>query len=360
MKVLFFIESLKSGGKERLLIELLKGLSNNNIECELVITDKDISYTEFEKLKVKTYCIEREKFKKDIRLFYKFYQICRRTKPDIIHVWGNVSALYSIPAKVILNIPLVNNQIIDAPNKLLSGLLSHRTTFPFSDLIIANSQAGLLAYNSPLKKSIVIYNGLDLARIRKIKKPNDVKLELGIKSNNIVGMLATFSTAKDYKTYIRSANIILNKFEDATFLCLGSGDSSSFEQLVDSQHKERVLFPGFIHDIESVLNICDIGVLATYTEGISMALMEFMALGKPVIATKGGGTKELVCHGETGFLVSQKSPKEIALKIEYLLKRKEEAVKMGGLGKKRINEVFSLKKMTEEYISVYKTFGLHS
>ena len=76
MKVLFFIESLKSGGKERLLIELLKGLSNNNIECELVITDKDISYTEFEKLKVKTYCIEREKFIFDKRYRTILYLFC--------------------------------------------------------------------------------------------------------------------------------------------------------------------------------------------------------------------------------------------------------------------------------------------
>jgi len=357
MKILFFIESLRSGGKERLIIELLKGLMNNNIETQLVITKKNISYKEVEKLGIKIHCIERKRLKKDPTLFFKFYKICKSYKPDIIHVWGDMVAIYAIPAKIILKIPLINNRIVNAPQKIKGGLLSHKSTFPFSNVIVANSNAGLLAYNAPKHKSCIIYNGLDMTRIRNVENPYHVKNKLGITTNHIVGMLATFSKTKDYKTYIQAANLVLKRFNDVTFLCIGSGDYNQFKQLVEPQFEEKIKFLGYQEDIESILNICNIGVLATYTEGISMALMEFMAYGKPVIATDGGGTKELIIDGETGFLIRPKSIEELSLKIEFLIKNEDTALKMGLEGKKRIKQEFGLDKMTNLYINLYSNIA---
>ena len=354
MKILFFIESLRSGGKERLIIELLKGLMNYNIESQLVITRKDISYKEVEKFGIKIHCIERKILKKDPTLFIKFYKICKSYKPDIIHVWGAMVAIYAIPAKIILKIPMINNQIVNAPNKIKSGLLSHKSTFPFSNVIVANSNAGLLAYNAPKYKSCVIYNGLDWKRIRNVENPCHVKTKLGITTNYTVGMLATFSKFKDYKTYIQAANLVLKRFKDVTFLCIGSGNYNLFKQLVEPQFEEKIKFLGYHEDIESILNICNIGVLATYTEGISMAIMEFMALGKPVIATDGGGTNELIIHGKTGYLIKPKLPEELAIRIEELLNNDELISDMGAIGKKRIEEEFNMDKMTKKFIKTYR------
>jgi len=312
MKVIFFIESLHSGGKERLLLELCKGL-------------------------------------------VKFYKICKSYEPDIIHVWGNMVAIYSILAKVILKIPLVNNQIVNAPLKIKKGLLSYKTTFLFSDIIVANSYAGLDAYNAPKDKSIVIYNGIDLNRLKNTTSPLKIRGKFGITSKFVVGMLATFSRTKDYTTYILAAKDILKKNKDVTFLCIGSGDDKNFKKIVDSQLYNKIKFLGFQDDVESILNICDIGVLSTFTEGISMAIMEFMTLGKPVVATDGGGTKELIVDGETGLLVRPRSKEELSAKIEFLLQNEKKAVSMGIKGKKRIQENFSLKKMVENYIRLYES-----
>lgn len=134
-------------------------------------------------------------------------------------------------------------------------------------------------------------------------------------------MVASFSNYKDYRTYIQAANRVLNKVNYITFLCIGSGDDKTYRELVDPESKKFVKFLGRQENVESIMNICNIGILLTYTEGISNSIMEFMALGKPVIATDGGGIKELIIDRETGFLIPPKSPMVLAEKIIVLLKK---------------------------------------
>ena len=92
-------------------------------------------------------------------------------------------------------------------------------------------------------------------------------------------------------------------------------------------------------------------------EGIPNAVMEYMALGKPVIATDAGGTKELVVDKVTGFLLKENNPDEIIEKILYLINNPDVAMKMGEEGKKRIVRIvkeFNLDKMTKEYVELYE------
>lgn len=97
----------------------------------------------------------------------------------------------------------------------------------------------------------------------------------------------------------------------------------------------------------------DVCVLATYTEGISNSIMEYMALAKPVVATDGGGTKELVLQNETGFLVRPSIPGEIVDCVEQLLSNPDIRNEMGMRGKKRIHEVFSIESMVRNFIDLY-------
>ena len=81
--------------------------------------------------------------------------------------------------------------------------------------------------------------------------------------------------------------------------------------------------------------------------------MEYMALGKPVIATEGGGTGELVINGKTGFLIKGPFPKEIAEKILVLLYNNNMAEKMGLAGKKKIETDFNIDRMISSYLELY-------
>lgn len=358
MKILFFIESLRSGGKERRLVELLFGLREYpEIECELVLTRSQIHYKEIHKLNIPIHIIERKNFQKDPRLFSMFFKITKKLKPDIIHVWGNLAAIYAIPTKIFLRIPMINNQIADAPSVLPNRILSYKLTFPFSDVLISNSKAGLLAYKPPKEKSIVIYNGFDFSRLNNLKDTKEIREKFNISSNFIVGMVANFSVRKDYRSYINAALIVLQKIEDVTFLCVGSGDKSDYMKIVPEKFKEKILFIEAQEDVLSLMNVCDIGVLATYTEGISNAIMEFMALAKPVVATDGGGTKELISDKITGYLVSRESEIELAEKIEKLLNDKKLCDDMGQNGKIRIYEKFGIDSMINNFIKVYLNYS---
>lgn len=360
MKILFFIESLHSGGKERRLVELIKALLiDSSIEIILVLTKKNIHYKDILLTKTKIYyTIRRKGLKKDPKIFYQFFKIVKIFRPDVIHVWGNLVAFYAIPTKILLKIPLINNQITDVPIKTSKSFFGPRTTFRFSNKIIANSIAGLKAYNGPKKKSKVIYNGFNFDRLENLDNIDLIRNNHGIRTKFVVGMVASFSKLKDYETYIKAANIILNKNKDVTFLCIGSGDDDTYRELVTKENRDKILFLGMQHNVESIMNVCDIGVLSTFTEGISNALLEFSALGKPIIATDGGGTNELIENGKNGYLIEQRSIEGLIEKINIFIEDAEKRKTFGKTGRIIVKNKFSNQKMLDSYLKIYNELTL--
>ena len=117
MKILFFIDTFSAGGKERRLMELMKGLkSKPEIEFELVIMSRSIHFKEVLDMGITIHHIIR-KTKKDISIFKKIYDLCKNYKPDIVHCWDSMSAIYLIPTLKLLNIKFVNGMVTDAPEK---------------------------------------------------------------------------------------------------------------------------------------------------------------------------------------------------------------------------------------------------
>jgi hypothetical protein len=93
MKILFFIDGLIAGGKERRLLELMKGIKSGfDVEFELAVMNADIHYREVFDLGIKVHYLIR-KTKKDASVFYKFYKICKNFRPDIIHCWDSMTAV---------------------------------------------------------------------------------------------------------------------------------------------------------------------------------------------------------------------------------------------------------------------------
>ncbi len=170
-------------------------------------------------------------------------------------------------------------------------------------------------------------------------------------------MVATFSDKKDYGTFVKAAQLVLNTTEDVVFMAIGDGPNlQQIKNQIPKEHENSFLFLGKQQDVESFVNIFDIGVLATFSEGISNAVMEYMIFEKPVIATGRGGTAELVIHNETGYLLESQKPELLAEKIIYLLNNADIAKKFGQNGAKRIRNLFALDKMINETMSLYKEF----
>ena len=359
MKILFLIDTLGSGGKERRLTELMKALKGYpQIEFELMTMSNDIHYKEILDLGVPLHYMLR-KTKKDISVFYKFYRLCKKSKPDIVHCWDSMTAIYSAPVCKLLKIIFINGMVVNAPSKqniFNKHWLRGWVTFPFSTMIVGNSLAGISAYKVSKTKSVVIYNGFNFNRVENLIKSEQIRKELNINTNYVVGMVASYSGSKDYKTFYSAAMILLESRNDTTFLAIGNRtDSIESINLISSKYLPSFRLLGEKSGIESYINAMDVCVLSTFTEGISNSILEYMAMEKPVIATDGGGTNEIVVDQVTGFLINASKPEELATKIEILLDDKKMRFQMGKAGKERITNKFSISKMINEYIDLYQS-----
>jgi len=359
IKVLHLIDSLRFGGKERQLVELLKGLSKHpEVLSELGIMSKDIHYPDVYKLNIDIKFLIR-KSRKDPRILAKLYKLCKEFRPEIIHSWSLMTSVYAAPVAKMLNIRLINGTIRNAlPLRFFDKTyIGFRFTYLFSDIVVANSNAGLAAYKIAANKGVYIHNGFDFKRIKNLKDKESIRKKLHLNGDKVVGMVAAFSHFKDYETFVLSAQQVLERRKDVVFLAIGSdyqGNLEKYKRLIKEDNKNKIIFVREQESIESIISLFDVGVLSTHTEGISNSIMEYMALGKPVVATDCGGTRELVLDGKTGFLVLPADSKSLGFRIEQLLDNVELAVKMGNEGRKRIEKEFNLEKMTDSYVVLYQ------
>lgn len=358
MKILYVIASLTHGGKERRIISLIKELVlKDKLEFEIIILSDDVHYKEIYNLSIKIHFFKRN-VKKDIRIFSKFNGILNSFHPDIVHCWDNIAAFHFAPICKIKNIPFINSMIADAPpllSRLSKRYFFNAISYPFSDVILTNSKAGLYSYRVPINKSKVIHNGFDFSRIKIKISENAIREKYNITTKYIVGMTGAFYDRKDYKTFVEAGEFVLKNRNDVTFVAIGGGPNlDRIKNSVSIEYMQKFRFVGKQYDVESIVKTFDIGVLSTFTEGISNAIMEYMAFEKPVIATDGGGTKELVLDSENGFLVEQGNISQLAEKIEFLLENPKIVSDMGKKGKERIENHFSIGKMIEQIFQVYK------
>lgn len=365
MKILFLLDGLLAGGKERRCLELMKGLKlDPNTEFELVLMSKEVHYKQVFDLNITIHYLIRST-KKDISVFSKFYKICKDFKPDIVHCWDSMTAIYAVPACKLLHIQLVNGMVVDAPvkqNILNKHWLRAKLSFPFSSIVIGNSNAGLKAYNAPLKRSLCIYNGLDLNRFHDLKDSSLIRKEIfgDVDNKNffIAGMVAAFADRKDYVTLIKSAIPLVSRDRNIKFILVGEGETfTEIKKSIPVPLLSNIILLGKRSDVESIINIFDLGILLTnskvHGEGISNSIIEYMALGKPVIASRGGGTDEVVFDQKNGYLIDPENESQLTEKIEMLIKNKTLRHSLGDTGLQFIYEKFDLKIMTGNYLKMY-------
>ena len=173
----------------------------------------------------------------------------------------------------------------------------------------------------------------------------------------LITMVATFSDKKDYKTLIDAAIELCREDPDYVFVLIGDGPTKASLQLKvkEAGLADRILFPGKRSDVESILQITDIGALMTYTEGLSNAIIEYMAMGLPVIASRGGGTDELIEEGFNGYMVDTESKDQLKERIMLLKNDRKMLKNIGRNAYKWVREQFDIAKKTAEYENLYYT-----
>lgn len=358
MRILFSIESMGSGGKERRLNELIKHLSKNpDNKLALVVFHEGFHYKESEKVNLKVYQINKDlKSILTLKPFWQFAHICKEFKPDIIHSWGNLNSLFAIPASYFQGIPVINNQITSvAKSKRSFGkLIYYKIPFAFSKAIVGNSKIGLSSYSVKSTKARSIYNGFNNSRLNKLKPADEVRKELGIKTPFVVGMVASTVPAKDYKTFFNSAFEVLNKRDDVSFVAIGGGVKKKHVENIPKKYSSRILLFEARNHVENDMNIFDIGVLSSFYEGLPNVVLEMMALGKAVIATNVGGTPELIDNMEDGFLFQPGDQTQLVDLINSLLDNEKTRKAIGDNARQKVQAKFDIDTMLAAYENVYR------
>jgi glycosyltransferase involved in cell wall biosynthesis len=186
-------------------------------------------------------------------------------------------------------------------------------------------------------------------------RPRDVRAELGILSGPLLVCVARLTKQKGHRWLLRAFREVVDEFPPATLLLLGDGPlRAQLEQLAGKLALgERVRFAGWRTDVRGLLPGADLFVLASEWEGFGLVLLEAMAAGLPIVATRVGAIPEVVLHGETGWLVEPQDADALADAVSSALRSPEKMVAFGGKGHARLRSEFSVQRMVSATERLY-------
>lgn len=206
----------------------------------------------------------------------------------------------------------------------------------------------------PRAKARLIYNGADLDRFgRDTRLGAEVRAELGIGLESPVVMsVGRLSPEKDQVGMVRA----MAQVPDTWLVLVGEGEErGAIEAEAEALGiSNRVILTGVRRDVARLLCAADVFALSSLSEGVSIAALEAMAAGLPMVATNVGGNPEIVRPGVTGLLVEPGEPRELATALGELLADPERARSMGRAGRALAEERFSLRAMVGAYCDLYR------
>lgn len=360
-KIVYVIGQLGIGGSEKYLCDLVRYLDKNSFSVSIIcLTDN----TELANNMLNDECIiytMNFTFMKKPRTILKLAYLIKTLNPDIVHTIGR-ARYYSIPACYLAKIDKTVISIRSIYKQLLVEKWYHRfiDKFIFKKVKLAlfNSHEGRKSTWTDLRltvaKTAVIYNGINLKSFDQNQNSgllSNLDKSLNPTNNSpIICIVANLTQKKLIDQSIQAHKLLINKYPKSQLWIIGKGELESELkhlakelELVNSVH-----FLGSRKDVPAILKMVDIAILTSISEGLSNALIEYMASRLPVVATNVGGNPELILNGITGILVPVNSPVHIFQAISRLIENKNLMAKMGDNARQLIETKFSMQTMISE------------
>jgi len=276
----------------------------------------------------------------------------RRDRVQVIHTHLSTASLLGSWAARLAGIPALAT---------VHGL-NTRTCFNYAHAIIAVSNAvkqHLVAQGMAADRITVVHNGVDLRALSRPDESKRVREALALPAGApVLITVGRLVPAKGHRDLLEAVAMLGQEPRWAELRLLVVGTGALLPQLQREAEGRglgpRVIFCGFHRDVLPFLQTADVFVLPSIQEGLSLSALEAMALGKPVVACRVGGTPEVVVDGETGLLVAPGEPRELARALGQLLAHPDEARAMGEAGKRRVREAFDLEQMVSKIEQVYR------
>ncbi|MFH1857998.1 MAG: glycosyltransferase [Candidatus Omnitrophota bacterium] len=357
--VLYVIWSLGLGGAEQVVAALAKRLDRKCFRPLVACLNEAGPFSDLlEKEGIPVIPLHK-KGKWDFSMIPKLMRLIKAHRVQVVHthlwggsVWGRIAAR------------LAGVRVIVATEHSYSGKPAlyywiERILALWTDRIVVVSEKVKEFYTKTLRirpdKLSLIYNGVDPAAFR-AERQNGFRKELGVEPEaSLVGIVGRLVPVKAHEVLFDAVTRLKESHPTLQVAVIGDGERrAELEAWCRSRSLEkRIRFLGLRKDVARLLPDLDLLVLSSDREGLSMTVLEAMAAALPVVATGVGGTPELVLEGETGFLVPPRDPIQLADRIDRLLRDKALSRRMGEAGRKRVQENFSLEKMTAATEQLY-------
>ncbi len=369
MRVLFISTDIATGGAEKQLVRLLSELSQEKIKTSVVALRDGPVAGEVRSLGVPVHIAELHTFNHLPRVFSKIFHLTRAFGPHIIQGWmyhGNLTASFArrwgVPkAKVVWG---VRQSLYDLGREKPGTRWVIRASARLSigvQAIIYNSYTSRAQHEAAgfaAARGHVIDNGFDTKQFRPDPGARkSVREMLGLADcTPLIGFIARYHPMKGHEVFLRAATRLAQGRQDVHFLLVGRGvtpDNSALSALFCAPVlKGRVHCLGERSDIPRLTAALDIASSSSWGEGFSNAVGEAMSCAVPVVATDVGDVRRIV--DDAGLVVPVGDADALAEAWALLLADPERRRTMGEIGRRRVEEHFSVEAMAKRYLEIYE------
>ena len=356
--VIHIFLNLRVGGMEKIGSDLIIKQVKSGMRVGVVCLEDKGPFAE----RLESYGVEVDLLNVHGRgAFNKLYNLTKYLfgcKPDIVHTHNPNPMIWGGPAAWIARIPRrVHTKHGRNQVHLRKSRMFHRLSSVWYHKIVCVSED---IYNNtknlehvPSNKLEVIYNGVDLEELS-----SDQTDEVTVPNSKLIyASVARFCADKDHATLLHAWAERGTELPEAELWLIGDGEleSEMRDLAVSLNISESVCFLGYRSDVTVLLRKADVFVLSTNTEGLSIALLEAMAIGLAIVATEVGGNSELLQHDLNGLLVDHKSVTSLTDAIRSIGQNKALRARIGHAAKQRVIQNFNLNKTLERYTNIYRS-----
>jgi len=362
LRVMHVVPSLDPGGTERLVIEISKTLIAEVQPMVCCLDNQGAWAAELIDLGVPVVALHRQTgFRPGIGL--DIGRLADRHRIDVLHchhyspfVYGQIAALRRRNLRVVFT---EHGRASDAgpslKRRLVNPLLGR---LPAAICAVSNDlRRHMIAEGLPGARVQVVHNGIEPgARPSPIAR-SSARLALGLAQDAfVVGTAGRLDPVKNLAMIVEAAGILAESQPRLRVVLLGEGpDRQALEQQIDALGLRRVVsLAGYRTDVRRLLPALDVYVNTSVHEGVSLTILEAMAAALPIVATRVGGTPEVVIDQETGILVPSYGVLEMADALQSLVGAVPWRRTAGEAGRRRVERHFSVGAMTQAYLHAYR------
>jgi glycosyltransferase involved in cell wall biosynthesis len=297
-----------------------------------------------------------------IRSLALLYRAMRIRPPDIVHAFFFWSIIYGRLLKLagIVRVLVENREDQGFAWGRHEYLLLRKTRHvPDRIVCVSNAVREVVLEREGIEESriAVIHNGVEPDAVPPGRRET-TRHELGFDGDHLVlGMVANYNRpVKGVANFLDAIPAIRTAVPSARFLFVGGGnEEGSLREKARSLGIEPfVVFAGYQKDIHRYYEVMDVSVLTSFSEGLSLTLLESMGHGIPVVATEVGGNREVVVDGQSGYLVPVHDRGMLVDRIVRLLSDPGLRKKVGEEGRRRVGRQFRMQDVADRYLDTYR------